>query len=186
MGDRNKTSYVNKYEIDCSSLKVVDLDSYGVLSWVAEILYNREIKNSAMYEFKNEFLENYKVDTTDADIIKGYRADDSYSTVIDYFMLNKITHTELEKLLREGNLGIQYFIKSEIAFNKIVFKGYDVVTGECDSDEMLARRKVAEFLSRRESEILRDRFNGSITSLEAVVDKYIYNKEYNCYVKEGS
>ncbi len=65
------------------------------------------------------FLENYKLDTSNYDIIIGYRADDSYFAYAEAFVSGTIYKDTLEKALRTGELGIQVFIKSEKAFGRL-------------------------------------------------------------------
>lgn len=182
-GDSDKPGVVNCYTLDTSDLNVLNLDDFGVFAWVAEIISHRFVGNVAANEFREEFVGKYKVDTSMADVIIGYRADDSYSTVIDYFMSNKITEQEVRKLFYKGSLGTQYFLKSERAFNTIKFSSsYEVNNVDC-VDERIARKEVIDFLTKRDSEILRRTFNGHITILDALVDDYVYNKEYGYYEK---
>lgn len=182
-GDKNKVGIVNKYSVDISNLNIINLDDYGVFAWVAEIISHRFINNIAISEFRDEFIQKYKIDTSDADIIVGYRADDSYSTILDYFMSNKITEEEVRKLFYKGSLGVQYFIKSRKAFGNIKFIDSYEVNEKLLRDDIVARREVLEFLSKRDSEILRRTFNGHITVLDAITDNYVYNKEYGYYEK---
>lgn len=182
-GETDSVGIVNIYELDLTNLNVVNLDDYGVLAWIAEIVSNRFIDSFGLLEFRDEFIEMYKVDTSHADVIIGYRADDSYSYVIEAFLNNKVTEQEVKKLFYKGNLGVQYFIKSKKAFDTIKFIDSYSVKGETSNEEQIARRKVLNFLTKRESEILRKSFNGHLTMLDVVCDKYIYNKEYDYYDK---
>ena len=68
-------------------------------------------------------VEMYKVDTSLYDIIKGYRADDSYTQVIEAILLNQINIAEVERLFYKGSLGNQIFLKSEKAFSQIKWLG---------------------------------------------------------------
>ena len=72
-------------------------------------------------------------------------------------------------------------MKSEKAFSTIKFSNsYEVNNLDC-IDERIARKEVIDFLTKRDSEILRRTFNGHITILDALVDDYVYNKEYGYY-----
>ena len=66
-------------------------------------------------------MELYRTDSSEYDIIKGYRADDSYTQVIEAFLMNQINIYEVKKLFYKGDLGNQIFLKSEKAFQSIVW-----------------------------------------------------------------
>lgn len=66
-----------------------------------------------------KIVESYRIDSSQYDILKGYRADDSYTQVIEAFLLNQISLTEVERLFYKGALGNQIFLKSEKAFKNI-------------------------------------------------------------------
>ena len=58
------------------------------------------------------------MDLEDYDLILGYRADDSYFSFARAFISNTISIAQLEKAMYLGELGTQYFIKSEKALDK--------------------------------------------------------------------
>lgn len=64
----------------------------------------------------------YRISTEAFDIIKGYRADDSYTQVIEAFLLNQINLEEIKRLFYKGSLGNQIFFKSKKAFQQIQWK----------------------------------------------------------------
>ena len=53
------------------------------------------------------------------DVIKGWRADASYFYIAKEFVRDNIDVELLEELLSLGNLGIQYCLKSELAFSNL-------------------------------------------------------------------
>ena len=63
-----------------------------------------------------KFIEKYGVDTTGYDVIKGWRANASYFYIAKEFVRDNIDIDILEELLALGDLGIQYCVKSEIAY----------------------------------------------------------------------
>ena len=112
--------YLYTYEIDISDLKVLDLTRLDSMHWLAELLYNRKIDLSgreALQDTIGEIIKKYKLDTDEYDIIVGYRANDSYFTYAIDFVSGAIYRDTLETALRNGNLGIQVFIKSKKAFD---------------------------------------------------------------------
>ena len=92
--------WVHKFELDTKDLKVLDFQQYNVLSWLAE-------------------LTKYGIDTSEYDVIKGWRANASYFYIAKEFVRDNIDIEILEELLSLGGLGIQYCIKSELAYSKL-------------------------------------------------------------------
>lgn len=117
-GDPEK-SVVNEYTLALENLEVLDLNEKGVLAWIAEVVANRGINEENAAIVGEELVKRYRPNTTDADIVKGYRADDSYTQVIEAFLLNQINLYEVERLFYKGSLGNQIFLKSEKAFKEI-------------------------------------------------------------------
>lgn len=178
-GDEKAKHICNSYLLDLSGLKIINLDTFGPLAWIAEIAYNRGVR--VQKQIIDKFISMYKIDTSDADIICGYRADDSYSEVIQYFFEGKLNIEEVKRLFYKGNLGEQVLIKSELAFNKLTFSE-DILVENCDvSYDSLARREVSKFLQNRDLAILMQGYNVQGMTLQAVLSyKYNYNKE-GCY-----
>ena len=67
------------------------------LTWIAEVVSNRGTSQEMTEILGKRLVEMYKVDTSLYDIIKGYRADDSYTQVIEAFLLNQINIAEVER-----------------------------------------------------------------------------------------
>lgn len=174
------SSVVNVYEIETKELKVIDLDDFGPLAWMAEVGFNRNIAGVEHGEYFEEFMRKYRVNTDDVDIIIGYRADDKYTEVVKFFFNDLITIEEAKKLFYKGELGKQVFIKSEKAFNLLEFKKYYNVHDAVTNAEFKARQEVAQFLNRRMATITRETPQG-LRYLDAVVDNYVYNNEYDYY-----
>ena len=119
MNGTPEKAIVNVYDLQLDKLNIVDLNEQGVLAWIAEVVSNRGISEENAAIVGEHLMELYKPDTTQADIIKGYRADDSYTQVIEAFLLNQINLYEVERLFYKGSLGNQIFLKSEKAFEEI-------------------------------------------------------------------
>lgn len=178
-------SFVNKYSIDVETLNVVNLDNFGVLAWIAEIAAHRPIKSELSSDFLPDFVNKYKIDTSNADIIIGYRADDSYTDVIGAFCDGLITCDEVQRLFYKGNLGEQYFIKSESAFRCLHFVGADNVSDIILEEEMRletdARNEVFKFLSNRRLAVAKRFQVPPITIIDAISTNYHYNQEFCIY-----
>lgn len=117
--------FANKYEIDTTSLSVLNLNSssYNILNWLAILLDNRtfETKTPLAKRAKEYLLENFLPDYKRYDIIVGYRADDSYFSFSKSFLDNGISLEQLNRAMHLGKLGQQFVIKSERAFEKIKY-----------------------------------------------------------------
>lgn len=128
-----KDGFVNVYEIDETKLKILNLnDEYTILHWLTLLLENRSLRvPSPMAEEGLLFLHNnYHVDISDYDVVVGYRADDSYFSFARGFISNSISISQLEKAMYLGELGMQYFLRSEKAFEQVSF--VDAITVSCN------------------------------------------------------
>ena len=117
----NETNgYVHQYELETEGLKILDFQDKGVLVWLAELMKHRDAADSKRYRMlANKFIEKYGVDTEEYDVIKGWRANASYFYIAKEFVRDNIDMDILEELLSIGGLGIQYCIKSELAYSKL-------------------------------------------------------------------
>lgn len=112
--------WVHKYELDTGGLKILDFQEKNVLCWLAELMKNRDADDSRRYRVLSaKFIEKYGVDSSNYDIIKGWRANASYFYIAKEFVRDNIDIDILEELLSLGGLGIQYCIKTELAYSKL-------------------------------------------------------------------
>lgn len=116
----DKNGWVHKYELDTDGLEILDFKEKDVLSWLAELMKHRDAADSKRYRvLAAKFIEKYGIDTTSYDVIKGWRADASYFYIAKEFVRDNIDIEILEELLSLGGLGIQYCIKTELAYSKL-------------------------------------------------------------------
>ena len=145
-----RSGYANRYQIDCTELKILDLndDKYCILHWLAILLSNREFDTPAglALEAKEFLKKNFMLDYKEYDIIKGYRADDSYFSFAQDFINGTISYRQLNNAMYLGKLGIQYVLKSKEAFNRIVFDGYE----EAEYKEWYAKKMKRDKSAKRE------------------------------------
>lgn len=145
-----RSGYANRYQIDCTGLTILDLndDKYCILHWLAILLSNREFDTPAglALEAKEFLKKNFMLDYKKYDIIKGYRADDSYFSFAQDFINGTISYRQLNNAMYLGKLGIQYVLKSKEAFNRIVFDGYE----EAEYKEWYAKKMKRDKSARRE------------------------------------
>lgn len=183
----SSNSICNQYELETDGLNILNLDEYGTLAWVAEVISHRGARTEIANEIGNRIVEKYKVDTSKADVIIGYRADDSYISVVEAFLNNQLTIDEVDRQFRKGDLGKQVFIKSQKAFDALSFVGYEKVEAQKNNDygnaDAKARREVSQYLNNRERAIQIEGFvPAGITAREVINHKYSYNNEYGCYL----
>ena len=146
--------YANAYTFDTSNLSILSLTSgnYHILNWLAILLENRtfRIHNEIAKQAKDYILENFSIDYKHYDVIKGYRADDSYFSFASAFLNNTISLTQLEKAMTLGKLGEQIVLTSEKAFQHLTFKDASVATKEVYYPKKLARDTNAREEFRKE------------------------------------
>lgn len=115
-----QNGWVHKYELDCTDLKIFDFQKKNVLSWLAELMKHRDAADTKRYRMlAAKFIEKYGIDVNSYDVIKGWRADASYFYIAKEFVRDNIDIEILEELLSLGGLGIQYCLKSKLAFSKL-------------------------------------------------------------------
>lgn len=117
--------YINEYELNIDELKVLDLQSaeFNVLNWISVLLKNRsfEATGDVASEARKFLLDYYLPDTKECDVIVGYRADDSYFSYAESFINNGLSLRRLEQAMKLGELGIQYALVSDKAFDLLKF-----------------------------------------------------------------
>lgn len=126
--------YANQYFLNTDGLRVLDLsdNNYNILNWLSILLDNRvfsvssELASEAKKYLLTEFLPDYK----SYDVIKGYRADDSYFSFANAFIQNALPLERLSEVMRLGKLGEQYAIRSSKAFSKLTFVEYHIADKE--------------------------------------------------------
>lgn len=123
--EENKNGYVNAYTIDTEGLTVLNLsdEKYNILNWLAILLQNRvfDLSLPMSIRARDYIIENFNVDTKNADIIIGYRADDSYFSFAKDFVNNSINLDQLSNAMRLGKIDEQVVIMSKKAFDRLVY-----------------------------------------------------------------
>ncbi len=124
-----RNGYSNRYRLDTGGLKIMRItgEEYSILNWIAILLKNREfdINMPVAVSSKEYLLANFLPDTEDADVIIGYRADDSYFSLAAGFINNTVSLEELNKAMKLGTAGEQVVLASEKAFRNLSFLGYE-------------------------------------------------------------
>ena len=160
--------YANKYTLDMADLSVLSLTggNYNILNWLAVLLENRKFRISSDIgrQAKQYIFDNFSVDYKKYDIIKGYRADDSYFAFATAFLNNTISVSQLEKAMVLGKLGEQVVLMSEKAFNVLTFE--EAIPAP---KEIYLPKKLARDTSARE-EFFKERDRGNVLTEKYMLD----------------
>ena len=146
--------YVHQYELDTDGLRILDFQEKGVLAWLAELMKHRDAADSKRYRMlAKKFIEKYGVEINGYDVIKGWRANASYFYIAKEFVRDNIDMDILEELLSLGGLGIQYCMKSELAYSKLhevpdslVTVDYTEFNEKYNQRDITARQKMRELV----------------------------------------
>lgn len=147
---KNTNGYANRYVLDMSDLKILNLNSkdYHILNWLAILAENRTYwqNGSIAEEAKNYIRDHFMVDISNYDVIIGYRADDSYFSFAQDFVAGTISLRKLSEAMHLGKLGEQIVLKSEKAFERIRFEGYE----EVDATEYYVKKTERDREARKQ------------------------------------
>ena len=151
----NETNgWVHKYELQTRGLKILDFQERDVLTWLAELMKHRNADDSRRYRMLSvKFIEKHGIDTSEYDIIKGWRANASYFYIAKEFVRDNIDMDILDELLSLGGLGIQYCIKTEKAYSRLhevpdslVSVDYEEFNAKYNARDAVARKNMRELV----------------------------------------
>ncbi len=118
--------YANKYTLDMSGLSVLSLTGgdFHILNWLFVLLENRKFRigGDIARQAKSYIEDNFAIEYRSYDVIKGYRADDSYFSFATAFLNSTISLSQLERAMVLGKLGEQVVAVSQKAFNALTFE----------------------------------------------------------------
>lgn len=146
--------WVHKYELETDDLRILDFQEYNILSWLAELMKHRDASDSRRYKvLSKKFIAEYGIDTSEYDVIKGWRANASYFYIAKEFVRDNIDIEILEELLSLGGLGIQFCIKSELAYSKLtevedgpISVDYSEFNEKYNERDIIARKRMRELI----------------------------------------
>ena len=120
-----KDGFANEYLLDLEGLTILNLSQskYNILNWLSILLENRnfDFSSDISIEAKKYLLQNFSIPYHKYDVIRGYRADDSYFSFANAFLNNTISLQKLNEAMYLGKLGEQVVLKSKKAFSQITF-----------------------------------------------------------------
>lgn len=146
--------WVHKYELETDDLRILDFQEHNILSWLAELMKHRDASDSRRYKvLSKKFIDEYGIDTSEYDVIKGWRANASYFYIAKEFVRDNIDIEILEELLSLGGLGIQCCIKSELAYSKLtevddglISVDYSEFNEKYNERDIIARKRMRELV----------------------------------------
>ena len=129
-----RNGFANRYTLDTEYLNILNLNSpdYTILNWIAVLVEHRlfSIKTPVARRAKRYLLDHFGVNVNAYDLITGYRADDSYFDYAESFLNNGVSVEQLARAMRLGKLGEQIVVKSQFAFSRLRYEGFDVAEKE--------------------------------------------------------
>lgn len=146
--------WVHKFELDLEGLRILNFEEHDILAWLAELMKHRAADDSRRYRVLAEkFMNKYGIDTSDYDVIKGWRANASYFYIAKEFVRDNIDMEILSELLSLGGLGIQYCIKSPKAFSQLhelseglIQVDYSEFNAKYNQRDINARKRMRELI----------------------------------------
>lgn len=175
--------FANRYTLDTENLNILNLNTseYTILNWIAVLVEHRlfNIKTPIARRAKQYLIDNFGINVNAYDLITGYRADDSYFDFAEAFLNNTITVEQLSRAMRLGKLGEQIVLKSQFAFSKISYEGYEIAKKDQYYDLRKARNDEANqaFLDIQEEEndglFIQDILRGGITNDDSRIPRNI-------------
>lgn len=169
---KNGVGFVNKYTIRDDRFNVLDLtdpEHDDILKWISLLMKNRTVSEDLKMAYPREFkylFDNYLIDTSKYDCIIGYRADDAYFRFPEAFIRGDITLETLNEVYRLGELGKQYVIVSQRAFNNLHFIDYM----KAEENERVAYYSRKEKADKRYLELLEaDRYSNKTRLRDLVI-----------------
>ena len=129
-----RNGFVSSYSIDSDGLRVINLCSsqYTPLHWLGLLFSYREfdLSSDTAYRAKDYIAKYYSVDHQACDCIIGYRADNRCFMFAQDFLDSKLSYMSFRSALLGDDSNRQFVLKSNRAFDRIIFTGYEPVSGE--------------------------------------------------------
>ena len=171
-----RNGYLNCYELDDKGLRLLDLNDHTVMNWLAILLANRTFTVDAplALEAKKYILKEFMIDYEGFDLIKGYRADDSYFSFARDFISGVISYEQLSKAMMLGDLGKQIVLKSEESFKRIKWLSAEAVS----KDLWFPKREIRDRKAREKYYSLdKNKYVKGALYITRVLDEEIKNND---------
>lgn len=126
--------FVSAYSINYDGLRIINLCSsqYTPLHWLGLLFNYREfdLSSDTAYRARDYINKYFSVDHQACDCILGYRADNRCFMFAQEFLDAKLSYHNLRSALTGDDSNRQFVLKSNRAFDRIIFTGYEPALSE--------------------------------------------------------
>ena len=130
----DKNGFVSSYSIDHEGLRIINLCSsrYNMLHWLSLLFNYREfdLSSDTAYRASEYINKYYSVDHQACDCIIGYRADNRCFMFAQAFLDAKLSYRSFRDAVSGDDSNRQFVLKSNRAFDRIIFTGYEPALSE--------------------------------------------------------
>lgn len=166
-----RSGFANKYYLETDGLNVLNLNEepFHILNWLAVLLQNRKffLGGALAAEARDYMIGEFLPDYDKYDVVRGWRADDSYFAFAKAFLNGSISLEQLSHAMKLGKLGEQVVVRSEKAFASLYYLAAapapDIFAAKRKARDEAAReefRKMAEGLSAKDGVYILDILRG--------------------------
>ena len=131
---QGRNGFVSSYSIESDGLRIINLCSsqYNPLHWLGLLFSYREfdLSSDTAHRARDYISKYYSVDHQACDCIIGYRADNRCFMFAQDFLDAKISYTSFRHALLGDDSNRQFVLKSNRAFDRLIFTGYEPALGE--------------------------------------------------------
>ncbi len=155
---RSRSGFVSAYSIRMDGLRIINLCSsqFTPLHWLSLLLSFREFDTPSVSAHRAiEYInKNFPVDYQGSDCIIGYRADDACFAFARGFLLGELSYQSLDRFLKGSETNRQFVLKSNRAFDRISFTGYEAAMAAdhypaCVSREIRALKTIGKHIKEK-------------------------------------
>ena len=124
-----RNGFVSAYSIDSDGLRIINLCSsqYNPLHWLGLLFNYREfdLSSDTAYRAREYINKHFSIDNQASDCIVGYRADNRCFMFAQDFLDARLSYMSFRSALQGDDSNRQFVLKSNRAFDRIIFTGYE-------------------------------------------------------------
>ena len=115
-------AYIYVYEFEYTNINpelILNLSDYEPIYWLSILARHRYSVNETNIQRQRRLnmIEMFYIDCEKYEIIKGWRANDKYYAFLSLFLSEAISYEAVKTALNIGDLGYQFVVKGEKAYN---------------------------------------------------------------------
>ena len=127
--DRELNGFVSAYSLNYDGLRIINLcgPQYNPLHWLSLLFNFREfdMSSDSAHRAREYINKRFSVDFQGCDCIIGWRADNRCFMFAQNFLDGKLSYQLLKHALVSDDSNRQFVLKSNRAFDRISFAGYE-------------------------------------------------------------